>query len=64
MSAAQRRFNVAVVGATGIAGQQFLTSLESHPWFTLKRLAASQRSAYDIARRRNPLFGSGGKPVL
>ncbi|MBI3831814.1 MAG: aspartate-semialdehyde dehydrogenase [Planctomycetes bacterium] len=40
-----RRMKVAVVGATGVAGQQFLTALENHPWFELKRLAASERSA-------------------
>jgi len=40
-----RRLRVAVVGATGVAGQQFLTALENHPWFELKRLAASERSA-------------------
>jgi aspartate-semialdehyde dehydrogenase len=40
-----RAFNVAVVGATGIAGQQFLSSLDGHPWFKLKRVAASARSA-------------------
>jgi len=39
------RFNVAVVGATGVAGQQFLAALAQHPWFTLKRVAASERSA-------------------
>jgi len=36
---------VAVVGATGIAGQQFLTALDGHPWFQITRLAASARSA-------------------
>jgi aspartate-semialdehyde dehydrogenase len=40
-----RRRRVAVVGATGVAGQQFLVSLGSHPWFELTALAASQRSA-------------------
>ncbi|MCK6471840.1 MAG: aspartate-semialdehyde dehydrogenase [Planctomycetes bacterium] len=45
MAAKNRSFNVAVVGATGIAGQQFLAALEGHPWFKLKRVAASQRSA-------------------
>jgi len=37
--------NVAVVGATGIAGQQFLVALRNHPWFEVKALAASERSA-------------------
>ena len=36
---------VAVVGATGIAGQQFVAALASHPWFDLTRLGASTRSA-------------------
>lgn len=36
---------VAVVGATGLAGQQFLAALADHPWFELVRLAASERSA-------------------
>lgn len=36
---------VAVVGATGIAGQQFLAALQNHPWFEVVRLAASPRSA-------------------
>jgi aspartate-semialdehyde dehydrogenase len=35
----------AVVGATGIAGQQFLAALDGHPWFEVTRLAASERSA-------------------
>ena len=36
---------IAVVGATGIAGQQFLVALDGHPWFEVVRLAASERSA-------------------
>lgn len=36
---------VAVVGATGIAGQQFLAALNRHPWFEVVALAASSRSA-------------------
>lgn len=39
------RRRVAVVGATGVAGQQFLVSLENHPWFEVTVLAASARSA-------------------
>ncbi len=35
----------AVVGATGIAGQQFLAALHNHPLFDVVRLAASARSA-------------------
>jgi aspartate-semialdehyde dehydrogenase len=33
------------VGATGIAGQQFLVALANHPWFEIGALAASSRSA-------------------
>ena len=40
-----RHRRVAVVGATGVAGQQFLVTLESHPWFEVVALAASARSA-------------------
>jgi aspartate-semialdehyde dehydrogenase len=40
-----RRRRVAVVGATGVAGQQFLVTLEKHPWFEVTALAASSRSA-------------------
>jgi aspartate-semialdehyde dehydrogenase len=40
-----RRRRVALVGATGVAGQQFLVSLADHPWFELTILAASPRSA-------------------
>ena len=44
MSQSPRR-RVAVVGATGVAGQQFLVSLDRHPWFEVVALAASSRSA-------------------
>jgi aspartate-semialdehyde dehydrogenase len=43
MNAKKRR--AAVVGATGIAGQQFLVALADHPWFQVTALAASGRSA-------------------
>ena len=36
---------VAVVGATGIAGQQVLAALDGHPTFQIAALAASERSA-------------------
>jgi len=36
---------VAVVGATGIAGQQVLAALDEHPFFEIVALAASERSA-------------------
>src|SRR5689334_536433 len=36
---------VAVVGATGLAGQQFLAALARHPQLEVVKLAASSRSA-------------------
>lgn len=40
-----KRYNVGVIGATGMVGQRFLTLLENHPWFEVKAIAASPRSA-------------------
>ncbi len=40
-----RKFNVGVIGATGMVGQRFLLLLANHPWFDVKVLAASARSA-------------------
>lgn len=39
------KLRAAVVGATGIAGQQVLAALDDHPWFEIAALAASERSA-------------------
>lgn len=39
-------FKAAIVGATGIVGQQFILALQRHPWFNITALAASQRSAH------------------
>ena len=40
-----KKYNVGVIGATGMVGQRFLLLLENHPWFDVKVLAASSRSA-------------------
>ncbi len=40
-----KRWNVGIVGATGMVGQRFVTLLADHPWFELTTLAASSRSA-------------------
>lgn len=40
-----KKFNVGVIGATGMVGQRFLTLLENHPWFNVTCLAASKNSA-------------------
>lgn len=39
------KLRAAVIGATGIAGQQFLPVLDRHPMFELVRVAASERSS-------------------
>ncbi len=41
----QRKWRVAIVGATGMVGQRFITLLHDHPWFEIAVLAASARSA-------------------
>ncbi len=40
-----KQYNVGILGATGMVGQRFATLLENHPWFNVKVLAASPRSA-------------------
>ena len=50
-----KKFNVGVIGATGMVGQRFLLLLENHPWFNVTVLAASSSSAgkkYKDALRR------------
>ncbi len=36
---------VAIIGVTGSVGQEFVQSLNSHPWFQVTQIAASERSA-------------------
>ncbi|MCI8988833.1 MAG: aspartate-semialdehyde dehydrogenase [Clostridia bacterium] len=40
-----KKYKVAVIGATGMVGQRFLTLLENHPYFEVSALAASSSSA-------------------
>ncbi|MCR5636970.1 MAG: aspartate-semialdehyde dehydrogenase [Clostridiales bacterium] len=40
-----RKYNVGIIGATGMVGQRFITLLANHPWFDISVLAASARSA-------------------
>lgn len=40
-----KHYRVGIIGATGMVGQRFATLLENHPWFEVKALAASPRSA-------------------
>ena len=39
------KISVGILGATGMVGQRFIQLLESHPWFEIAWLAASERSA-------------------
>ena len=40
-----KKYNVGIIGATGMVGQRFATILADHPWFNVTVLAASGRSA-------------------
>jgi len=40
-----KKIEVGILGATGMVGQRFVSLLEHHPWFEVKWLAASERSA-------------------
>ena len=40
-----KKLKVGIVGGTGMVGQRFITLLENHPFFELKVIAASARSA-------------------
>ena len=39
------KISVAILGATGTVGQKFITLLENHPFFEVRELVASSRSA-------------------
>ncbi|ORY81755.1 semialdehyde dehydrogenase [Leucosporidium creatinivorum] len=41
----QRKVQVGVLGATGTVGQRFIVLLSSHPYFVIRALGASSRSA-------------------
>ncbi len=40
-----KKYSVGIIGATGMVGQRFALLLADHPWFDVKVLAASPRSA-------------------
>ncbi len=41
----EKKYNVGIIGATGMVGQRFAVLLKNHPWFNVTALAASPRSA-------------------
>ena len=40
-----KKYKVGVIGGTGMVGQRFVSLISEHPWFELKVIAASSRSA-------------------
>lgn len=78
MTNLQNRIPVAVLGATGMAGQRFIELLQRHPWFELVALAASEQhagrsyakvpqwrlSGGDMPASRQPLKGSQSRGTL
>jgi aspartate-semialdehyde dehydrogenase len=46
--------DVGVLGATGVVGQQFVSRLARHPWFSVTWLAASERSEGKTYRAAAP----------
>jgi len=40
-----KKIPVGILGATGMVGQRFISLLKNHPWFEVKCVAASSRSA-------------------
>ena len=40
-----KKYNVGIIGCTGMVGQRFMLLLENHPWFTVTALAASKNSS-------------------
>ncbi len=40
-----RAYNVGILGATGLVGQNLVRRLNAHPWFRITALCASERSA-------------------
>ena len=45
MSKMSEKLKVGILGGTGMVGQRFISLLENHPWFEVKVIAASPRSA-------------------
>jgi aspartate-semialdehyde dehydrogenase len=58
----QTRIEVGILGATGMVGQHFVKFLQGHPWFELKWLGASDRSAGKKYRDAMTWHLAGGTP--
>jgi aspartate-semialdehyde dehydrogenase len=58
----QTRIEVGILGATGMVGQHFIKFLQGHPWFDLKWLGASDRSAGKRYKDAMTWHLAGGTP--
>jgi aspartate-semialdehyde dehydrogenase len=58
----QTRIEVGILGATGMVGQHFIKFLQGNPWFDLKWLGASDRSAGKKYRDAMTWHLAGGTP--
>src|ERR1039458_98104 len=58
----QTRIEVGILGATGMVGQHFIKFLQGHPWFDLKWLGASDRSAGKRYKDAMTWHLAGGAP--
>src|ERR1700731_2320450 len=58
----QTRIEVGILGATGMVGQHFIKFLQGHPWFDLKWLRASDRSAGKLYKDAMTWHLAGGTP--
>ncbi len=56
---------VAIIGVTGSVGQEFVISLQNHPWFEVTQIAASERSAgkkyLDAIREQTSTMARSGR---
>jgi aspartate-semialdehyde dehydrogenase len=59
----QTRIEVGILGATGMVGQHFINFLQGNPWFDLKWLGASDRSAGKKYRDAMTWHLAGGTPA-
>jgi aspartate-semialdehyde dehydrogenase len=58
----QTRIEVGILGATGMVGQHFIKFLQGNPWFDLKWVGASDRSAGKKYRDAMTWHLAGGTP--
>ena len=57
------KLGVAVLGATGAVGQRFIQLLENHPWFEVKEVIGSSRSAGQVYGEAANWVLDGGPPA-